>query len=84
MCNSTARANGGVRAPIIGNVGGHRGPNLSTVGRTATKAAIRNHIVNGSNVMPAFGDVLEAQKINDLVEYLRSCRKKPEEYHPGQ
>jgi ubiquinol-cytochrome c reductase cytochrome b subunit len=77
-------ARGCQRCHTIGDVGGHRGPNLSAVGKTASKAAIRKQIVNGSKVMPAFGDVLEAQEINDLVEYLRSCRKKPEEYRPGQ
>ena len=77
-------ARGCQRCHTIGDVGGHRGPNLSAVGKTASKAAIRKQIVNGSKVMPAFGDVLEAQEINVLVEYLRSCRKKPEEYRPGQ
>jgi mono/diheme cytochrome c family protein len=67
----------------IGDVGGHRGPNLSSVGKTASKAAIRNQIVNGSKVMPAFRGMLEAQEINDLVEYLRSCRKKPKEVSPA-
>lgn len=61
----------------IGNVGGHRGPNLSNIGRAAKKAAIRNQIVNGSNVMPAFGEVLQSQEINDLIAYLHSCREKP-------
>lgn len=61
----------------IGSVGGHRGPNLSNIGRTAKKAAIRNQIVNGSNVMPAFGDVLAPQEVDDLIAYLHSCRQKP-------
>jgi ubiquinol-cytochrome c reductase cytochrome b subunit len=61
----------------IGSVGGHRGPNLSNIGRTAKKAAIRNQIVNGSNVMPAFGEVLQPREINDLIAYLHSCREKP-------
>ena len=61
----------------IGSVGGHRGPNLSNIGRTAKKAAIRKQIVDGSNVMPAFGEVLQPQEINDLIAYLHSCRQKP-------
>jgi mono/diheme cytochrome c family protein len=27
--------------------------------------------------MPAFGDDLEPDEINDLIAYLRSCREKP-------
>jgi mono/diheme cytochrome c family protein len=61
----------------IGSIGGHRGPNLSNIGRTAKRAAIRNQIVNGSNVMPAFGDVLKSDEIEDLIVYLHSCREKP-------
>jgi mono/diheme cytochrome c family protein len=61
----------------IGNMGGHRGPNLSNIGRTAKKTAIRNQIVNGSKVMPAFGGVLAPQEIDDLIAYLHSCRQKP-------
>jgi mono/diheme cytochrome c family protein len=62
---------------VIGSVGGTRGPNLSNVGRTAKKAAIRNQIVNGSKVMPAFGNILAPQEIDDLIAYLHSCRQKP-------
>jgi len=58
--------------------GGHRGPDLSGVGRRKGKTAIRNQILYGSKVMPAFGDVLSHDEVNDLVAYLRSCRdKKP-------
>jgi mono/diheme cytochrome c family protein len=58
----------------IGNVGGHKGPDLSDVGRTMKKAAIRKQIMNGSRNMPAFGSVLSSSEIDDLVSYLRSCR----------
>jgi mono/diheme cytochrome c family protein len=67
----------------IGNNGGHRGPNLSNIGRTAKKAAIRDQIVNGSNVMPGFGDVLEPKEIDDLIAYLHSCREKPPKQPPA-
>jgi mono/diheme cytochrome c family protein len=62
---------------VIGSVGGTRGPNLSNVGRTAKKDVIRNQIVNGSKVMPAFGNILAPQEIDDLIAYLHSCRQKP-------
>jgi len=60
----------------IGSVGGKRGPDLSGIGRRAKKDAIRNQIVNGSKVMPAFGNVLAPQEIDDLIAYLHSCRQK--------
>lgn len=58
----------------IRNVGGHKGPDLSGVGLRKSKAAIREQIVYGSKVMPAFQDVLKPDEINDLITYLRSCR----------
>lgn len=61
----------------IRNVGGHKGPDLSGVGRRKSEAAIREQIVHGSKVMPEFGDVLKPDEISDLIAYLRSCRDKP-------
>jgi mono/diheme cytochrome c family protein len=61
----------------IRNTGGHKGPDLSGVGRTKKKAAMRTQIVYGSKVMPAFGDDLSKPELNDLLAYLRSCRDKP-------
>ena len=70
-------SNGCHHCHTIGNVGGHRGPNLSNIGRTARKSAIRDQIVNGSKVMPAFGEILSPQEIDDLIAYLHACRQKP-------
>lgn len=61
----------------IRSVGGHKGPDLSSVGRRKSAAAIREQIIHGSNIMPEFGDVLKPEEINDLIAYLRSCRDKP-------
>jgi ubiquinol-cytochrome c reductase cytochrome b subunit len=61
----------------IRGVGGHKGPDLSGVGRRKTNDEIREQIVKGSKVMPAFGDDLGPNEIRDLVEYLHSCRQKP-------
>jgi mono/diheme cytochrome c family protein len=61
----------------IRNVGGTKGPNLSSVGRTKSEEAIRAQLVNGSKIMPAFGDVLQPSELDDLVAYLRSCKDKP-------
>ena len=38
---------------------------------------MRQQIVYGSKVMPAFGDVLAPDELKDLIAYLRSCRAKP-------
>jgi mono/diheme cytochrome c family protein len=61
----------------IRGVGGHKGPDLSGVGRRKSNDEIREQIVKGSKVMPAFGDDLEPNEIKDLVAYLHSCRQKP-------
>lgn len=61
----------------IGGVGGHKGPDLSGVGRRRSKTALRQQIVFGSKVMPAFGDDLEPKELKDLIVYLHSCRQKP-------
>jgi mono/diheme cytochrome c family protein len=61
----------------IHNVGGHKGPDLSGVGRVLSKDKIREQILNGGDQMPPFMDDLEAAEVNDLIAYLRSCREKP-------
>jgi hypothetical protein len=40
------------------------------------EAQMRRQIVEGSKVMPPFGDVLESTDLTDLIAYLRSCRDK--------
>jgi mono/diheme cytochrome c family protein len=71
------QANGCQHCHMMGNVGGHRGPNLSDVGKRTSKSAMRKQIVYGSKLMPAFGDVLASGEIKDLIYYLHSCREKP-------
>ncbi len=60
----------------IRDTGGSKGPDLSGVGRRLSKAQMRQQIVNGSKVMPPFGDMLEGTDLADLLVYLRSCRDK--------
>lgn len=69
--------NGCLHCHSIDNVGGHRGPDLSGVGRRSSKVAMRKQIVHGSKAMPAYGDVLTHSQIDDLLSYLRSCRRRP-------
>lgn len=66
----------------IGGVGGHKGPDLSGVGRRKSKDALRQQIVNGSKVMPAFGDDIAPGNLKDLIAYLKSCRQRPAKTQP--
>jgi len=60
----------------IHHVGGHRGPDLSGVGRRKKKSEMLRQITYGSKIMPAFGDSLSKPEIDALIAYLRSCRDK--------
>ncbi len=77
------QATGCQHCHTINRVGGHKGPDLSDVGRRLPKSAMREQIVHGSKVMPAFKDVLAPDEIKDLIAYLHSCRKKPTEPPPS-
>jgi mono/diheme cytochrome c family protein len=72
------RESGCVQCHQIRGVGGHKGPDLSGVGRRLQKDAIQKQIVQGGEAMPAFGDALPSEQIAALVKYLQHCRaKKP-------
>ena len=60
----------------IRNEGGHKGPDLSGVGRRLKKDQMRRQIVAGSKLMPPFGDELQEADLADLLAYLQSCRDK--------
>src|SRR5579863_858525 len=77
------QATGCQHCHTINKVGGHKGPDLSDVGKQMPKSAMRQQILNGSKVMPSFKDVLAPDEINDLVAYLHSCRQKPPEPAPA-
>jgi mono/diheme cytochrome c family protein len=70
-------SSGCMHCHTIQKVGGHKGPDLSGVGRVLSKSKIRAQILHGGNGMPPFADDLESAEVNDLVAYLRSCREKP-------
>jgi ubiquinol-cytochrome c reductase cytochrome b subunit len=61
---------------VVGNTGGHKGPDLSGVGRRLKVAQMRQQIVDGSKQMPPFGEELPNADLRDLLAYLRSCREK--------
>jgi mono/diheme cytochrome c family protein len=58
----------------IRNAGGHKGPDLSSVGRRLKKDQMQHQIVNGSKLMPPFGEDLQAAELDALLAYLKSCR----------
>ncbi len=67
-------ASGCAHCHSIEGAGGHKGPDLSGVGRRLKKDRIRQQIVDGSKLMPAFGEDLQSAEIDDLIAYLHSCR----------
>ena len=69
-------ANGCQHCHTIAAVGGHKGPDLSGIGRIANKETIRKQIVFGGKMMPEFGDMLSQPYLDDLVTYLRLCKAK--------
>jgi len=60
----------------IRHSGGHKGPDLSGVGRRLNAVQMRLQIINGSKLMPPFGEDLRDSDIADLLSYLHSCREK--------
>jgi len=69
-------ASGCSHCHIIHDTGGHKGPDLSGVGRRLKKEQMRRQIVEGSKMMPPFGDDIQDADLADLIAYLRSCRDK--------
>ncbi len=59
----------------MNGVGGHKGPNLSGVGKRLKPAAIQKQILTGGLTMPSFDTALTADEVKDLVAYLHKCRK---------
>ena len=70
-------ANGCQHCHTIASAGGHKGPDLSSVGRRKSKSAMREQILYGTKAMPGFADILEKKDLDDLLAYLRSCSQKP-------
>ncbi len=56
-------------------MGGEIGPDLQLVRRRMKAEAIAKQIHDGGQAMPAFGDSLTSEEIDDLVAYLRAKRK---------
>jgi ubiquinol-cytochrome c reductase cytochrome b subunit len=70
------RERGCAQCHEIRGVGGHKGPDLSGVGRRMKKDALYTQIEQGSASMPPFGGVIEESEITALVKYLGHCKDK--------
>ncbi len=60
----------------VDGIGTDKGPDLSGVGRLLHKPEIAKKIRDGGKEMPAFGDALTNDEVQQLVEYLAAKKKK--------
>jgi mono/diheme cytochrome c family protein len=60
----------------VDGTGTERGPDLSGVGRILHKPDIERQIRDGGKEMPAFGDTLSNDEVQQLVAYLAAKKKK--------
>jgi ubiquinol-cytochrome c reductase cytochrome b subunit len=65
-------AKGCLNCHLISGYGGRRGPNLTTVGSRLSHNDIVIRIVNGGVNMPAFGNNLTPQEMDQLLAFLQS------------
>jgi ubiquinol-cytochrome c reductase cytochrome b subunit len=58
----------------IGGVGGHRGPDLTTVGARMDQPELVRQVIQGGGNMPAYGNTLTPEEVSALVSFLVSLR----------
>lgn len=61
---------------VIAGTGGHRGPDLSTVGSRLTSDQLKWRILTGGRNMPAYGTTIQPADLDALVDFLL-LRKSP-------
>jgi ubiquinol-cytochrome c reductase cytochrome b subunit len=59
---------------VVGDEGGHRGPDLSGVGARMNAPQLVRQVIQGGGNMPAYGNNLTPQEVKALVAYLVSLR----------
>jgi len=65
-------------------IGTDRGPDLRGAGRLLHKPDIEKQIREGGKEMPAFGDSLTPDEVQQLVAYLAAKKKKGTSFAPWQ
>ena len=60
---------------MLHGVGGHKGPNLSAVGKHLSAEKIRLQISEGGGAMPPYADALGDGELEKLVDLLRRAKK---------
>jgi ubiquinol-cytochrome c reductase cytochrome b subunit len=70
------QSKGCLNCHIISGDGGRRGPDLTYIGDTLSESEIIIRIVNGGVNMPAFGNSINPNDLNQLTTFLQS-RKRP-------
>ena len=58
----------------VGGHGGHRGPELTTVGDRLTRDELTIRIMNGGYNMPGYGAILKPDEADALLAFLQSRR----------
>lgn len=61
----------------ISGHGGHRGPDLTELGKRLTRDETVVRIVNGGSIMPAYGGSLSKEEIEHLTTFLLAEKKEP-------
>ncbi|HWV36829.1 MAG TPA: cytochrome b N-terminal domain-containing protein [Thermomicrobiales bacterium] len=63
----------------IGDSGGTKGPDLTTVGDRLTQEQLVWRILNGGNGMPAYGETLSTNDVDQVVQFLLQQKQEREE-----
>ena len=59
---------------VVGEEGGHRGPDLSDVGTRMNESQLIRQVIQGGGNMPAYGNNLTPAEVTALVSFLVSLR----------
>jgi ubiquinol-cytochrome c reductase cytochrome b subunit len=59
---------------VVGEEGGHRGPDLSDVGTRMNESQLIRQVIQGGGNMPAYGNNLTPPEVKALVSFLVSLR----------